>query len=353
MGNPFFTLLLYAVASLNSIDRAPVNHRPRVSVVMSVFNNAAFLPAAIESILAQSFTDFEFLILNDGSTDSSQAVIDRFAAADPRIRPLHQDNRGLVASLNRLVKEARAPLLARMDGDDIALPERFERQLAFLAAHPDHGAVGTWAQDIDEQGRPRASAGRDQPTSHAALLDQLEEGQLLCHPSVMMDRDLVLRVGGYRAAYPHCEDYDLWLRLSEHTLLCSIPERLLLYRHSDRQVSTQHVLAQQLGAAIAFAAHCERIAGRPDPTDGLSAPPPLDQLDALFDRPGLGRAIRARVAPRIVYSATALDGEGYGMLLDHLREGGARQGLWRTAARLVKMGQPARALRLAAALARR
>ena len=102
---------------------------PRLSVAMSVYNNAAYLPHAIESILAQTFADFEFMIVDDGSTDESGAIIDRFASVDSRIRPIHQDNAGLIVSLNRMINRAQAPLIARMDGDDIALPERFARQV--------------------------------------------------------------------------------------------------------------------------------------------------------------------------------------------------------------------------------
>ncbi len=318
---------------------------------MSVFNAGRHLRQAIESVLAQSFADFEFLIVNDGSTDGSGAVIDAYAARDARIRAIHQDNRGLVASLNLLLAQAQAPLIARMDGDDVALPARFERQLAFMAGHPDHGVVGSWAACIDEHGAPRAELCRDQPTSHEALVQQLETGPHLCHPSVLMRRDVVRSAGGYRAAFKHCEDYDLWLRLSERTRLCSIPERLLQYRHSDAQVSTRHIVAQATGVAIAWAAHEARIAGQPDPTDGLDALPPIDELDALFGRPGVSRAVRAKVARSILYSPLALRGDGFDLLLSHLREAGEKDGLWRTVGRLIKFGAPARALRLAAALA--
>lgn len=319
---------------------------------MSVFNNAPYLGLAIESILAQTVGDFEFLIVDDGSTDGSGAIIDAFAARDGRIRAIHQENRGLVASLNRLVNESRCELIARMDGDDIALPDRFEWQLAFLAANPDHGVVGTWTADIDKTGKPYPLTGEDQPTDYATFLAWLETGPLLCHPSVIMRRDLVQAVGGYHPAYKHCEDYDLWLRLAERTRICSIPERLLLYRHTSSQVSSKHVVVQQVGAAVAVEAHRRRVAGLPDPTEHLTDLPPLDDLDALFGQPGLGREIRAKVAPGILYSPTALRGEGYDMVMTHVREGGDRSGLWRAAARLLKLGEPARALRLAAALAR-
>jgi len=324
--------------------------QPRLSVAMAVYNNAPFLAEAIESILAQTMGDFEFLIVNDGSTDGSTAIIDSYAERDRRIRPIHQANRGLVASLNLMIDEARAPLIARMDGDDISLPERFERQIAFMDANPDYGVVGTSTHDIDEHGR--LSLNEDfHPLDHDAFLAALENGPWLCHPSVVMRRDVVRAAGGYRAAFRHCEDYDLWLRLSETTRLCTIPDRLFHYRRSPNQVSSAHVLEQLSGAAIAYAAHIEREAGRPDPTEGLDRLPPIDRLDALFGREGVARAVRAKVAPRIVWSELALRGEGFPLLLAHIEDGGDRAGLWRTALRLIKLGEPRRAARLALTLA--
>lgn len=326
---------------------------PRITVAMSVYNTAPYLALSIESILAQSLADFEFLIVDDGSSDGSGKIIDDFAARDPRIRPIHQPNRGLVFSLNRMIGEARAPVIARMDADDIALPHRFERQLAFLDANPDHGVVGAWAACIDEKGDPRPESCPDHPTSHEAFLEKLETGPLLCHPAVMMRSDVVRAAGGYHRAYRHCEDYDLWLRLSERTRICSLAERLILYRHSDSQVSSRHVVAQQIGAAIAWEAHKERLAGRRDPTEHLDELPPIEQLDALFGRDGVSRAVRSKVAPGLVYSPVAMRGAGFDMLMEHVNEGGSRDGLWRTAARLVRIGEAKRALRLAAALASR
>jgi glycosyltransferase involved in cell wall biosynthesis len=330
---------------------------PKISVAMSVYNNARFLAEAIESILAQTAGDFEFLIVNDGSSDGSGDIIDSFAERDSRVRAFHQENRGLIFSLNRLLDEARAPLIARMDGDDIALSQRFERQLAFLESHPDHGVVGTWTVSVDEHGRervpaPGATPNPDHPTSHEGFLAALKTGPLLCHSSVMMRADIVRSIGGYHAAFHHCEDYDLWLRLSERTRLCSLPERLLLYRCSESQVSSVHILAQKIGAAIAFQAHCERAAGRPDPTEGFERLPPLEDVDRLFGRKGLREQICAQVAPEIIHSPVALRSAGYDLLLEYVRRGGSHEGLWRTVARLVKLGEPARALGLASALAR-
>ncbi|SMF69799.1 glycosyltransferase family 2 protein [Allosphingosinicella indica] len=323
---------------------------PRISVAMGAYNAQPYLAEAIESILSQTFGDFEFLIVNDGSTDGSGDVIDAYAARDPRVRALHQPNAGLVASLNRAIDEARAPLIARMDADDISLPDRFEKQLAFMAANPDYGVVGTATDDIDEQGRITRNLDYH-PLDHESFLEALDGRPLICHPSVIMHRDVLVAVGGYRRAFVHCEDYDLWLRLSQHTRICSIKDRLFQYRRSWTQVSTAFNVQQQIGAAVAFFAHQERIAGRPDPTEGLDKLPPIDALDDLFGRPGVAQAVRARVAPNLLHSGEALRSDGFDLLLRHIADGGARDGLWRTTARLMKLREPKRAARLAIALA--
>ena len=250
---------------------------PALSVAMSVYNGETHLGLAIESILAQTFTDFEFLILNDGSKDQTKSIIDIYAARDPRVRAIHRDNRGLVVSLNQLVEESRAPLIARMDADDICLPDRFAKQMAFLAANPDHGVIGTWTTDIDEHGKPYPIIGDDHPTDHDAFIAGIGNGPMLCHPSVIMRRDLVLSVGGYHGAFKHCEDFDLWLRLAGITKMCSLPERLVRYRHWPNQVSNRHAYVQQVGAVISLLAYQERVAGRPDPTATIDNLPPLDK----------------------------------------------------------------------------
>ncbi len=326
---------------------------PAISVAMSVYNNEPYLPAAIESVLAQDFGDFEFLILNDGSKDGSREVIDGYAAKDSRIRPIHRENKGLIASLNEIIDNARAPLIARMDGDDMSKPNRFSHQLAFLEANPDHGVVGTWMDVIDEHGEPWPERQAEYPITHDGFMAAIGKGRLISHPSVIMRRDLVRKVGGYRAMYRHCEDIDLWLRLSEITRICSIAEPLYVYRRYDMQVSYHHSSTQRLGAAIALLAHEARLEGRPDPTGTLDKMPSLDQLDMLFGKKGLDRALRAHVAPGLLHDEDALVGADYAMLLDFVREGGQCEGLWRTVPRLLRVGRPGRALMLAAALARR
>jgi hypothetical protein len=133
----------------------------------------------------------------------------------------------LVRSLSQLFAEARAPLVARFDADDICMPERLERQVAFLAANPDHGLVACETTFIDAAGAPAGNAPIRRPHDHDAILAVLEAGPILCHSAVMVRTDLVRAAGGYREAYVHAEDYDLWLRLAGQTRMANLPEYLL------------------------------------------------------------------------------------------------------------------------------
>ena len=323
---------------------------PKLTVAMSVYNNAPYLAEAMDSILRQSFTDFEFLIVNDGSTDGSGAVIDAYALRDPRIRVIHQDNRGLVVSLNRLFAEASAAWVARMDGDDVALPERLAAQWDFVSANPGHGVVGTFSYLIGPDSQPLGKSGGHKPVTHDDLCAHLEDGPLFVHASVMIAREAMLGVDGYHPAYKHCEDHDLWLRLAEHTRLANLPEELLAYRVYPEQVSHRHLVEQAANAAISWQARLERVAGRPDPTAGLDEMPPLSELDALFGRTGVAAYVRAKVVNRMLFAPDALSGEGFGILLDYIGEAGAEPRTWRAAARILRSGHPAKAAAVAHAL---
>lgn len=320
----------------------------RLSVCMSVFNNAPFLDQAVESILGQSMTAFEFVIIDDGSTDGSTAILRRHAARDPRIRLIEQENCGLVPSLNRAVDTARAPWIARMDGDDVALPDRFARQIAFLEAHPDHAAVGCQLELIDEAGATLRTA-VEYPLTPDAFVAALEHRPSLSHPAAMLSRDAILVVGGYRALYRHCEDYDLWLRLAERYPMANLDAILLRYRHNPDQVSQRHLLQQKTGAAIAWEAYRERLAGGPDPLAAYDVLPPIADLDRVFGRTGVAARVRAKVTDEILYDAPALAG-AVPLLIAHARDGGERGRLWRAALRLARHDQPGAGARLAAGL---
>jgi len=331
---------------------------PRISVALSVYNAERFLAEAIESILAQTFADFEFLILDDGSGDSSRAIAQGYAQRDSRIRLIARENRGLIKSLNQLIDEARAPLIARMDADDIAKPERFARQLAWLEQNPNYGVVGTWSEDVDEHGRPlglsngeNARKLENYPVTHEDFMAAVKTGdRLICHPTVIAHKDVLQKVGGYHAAFKHCEDLDLWLRLANETRIGNVPERLLCYRHNPQQVSSRHITEQLINATIANIAYEERAAGRPDPTASLAVLPPLSDLNILFGRDDVVARIQEMAAMTLRHSRTAMGDNGFNLVLDYIRNGGSHHQMWRTVARLATFGTPSRALRLAGAL---
>jgi glycosyltransferase involved in cell wall biosynthesis len=322
---------------------------PAISVAMSAYNAGPYLGEAIRSILRQSVSDFEFLILDDGSTDNTLSVAESYAAMDARIRVISRENRGLVFSLNQLLDEARAPLIARMDADDTCHPERFSRQMAFLASNPDHGLIGCDCTNIGPDGASLERPELRRPEHFADLQANFETGPLILHNGVIYRRDLVRQVGGYRAAYAHAEDYDLWLRLSQVTKLANLPDNLVAYRIYPDQVSNRHLVEQARNAAIAWLAHKLRMRGQADPTDAARKLPQDGELDALF---GAGSAayVRRRVVERALYAPVALFSDGWQMLLDHVHDQGANGELWRLAMRMLKSGMPLHAGRLGMAL---
>jgi glycosyltransferase involved in cell wall biosynthesis len=215
---------------------------PHVSVIMPVYNAETHLTQAIDSILNQSFRDFEFVVIDDGSTDTSQAILKAIADRDRRLVIYTQPNRGLIASLNEGWKIARGTYIARMDADDISLPRRLEKQVAYLDRNRDVGIVGTWIQDIGRSGE--AGPVWPLPTSPGTIPWFLMFGNCMAHPSVMMRREVVAKLG-YRTAAIHVEDYDLWMRASAVTRLANIPEVLLKYRVLSHSVSSRNLLLQE------------------------------------------------------------------------------------------------------------
>ncbi len=220
---------------------------PRVSVLMPAFNAERFLGDAIESILSQSFDDFEFLIYDDGSTDATARIAGSYAARDPRIRILSAENRGIAFALNALIAEARGEYLARMDADDISLPDRFEKQVAFLDTHPDCTMVGGQEEWMDEDGYligPRWA-----PTRHEDLEALLLRGKVrISHPTVMLRTTAVRQVGGYDKTLRSAQDFDLWLRLAEIGRLANLPDIVLRYRLAGDSISARKADEQKSNA---------------------------------------------------------------------------------------------------------
>jgi glycosyltransferase involved in cell wall biosynthesis len=204
--------------------------RPSVSVLMPTYNPGRYVSEAIESILTQTFTDFEFLIYVDGSTDGSPKVMQRYADTDSRIRLIVRPKAGIVRALNELLVQARGDLIARMDADDIALPVRLERQVAYLNDHPECVLVGSRVLVIDPDGSDLTVLGR--ALSHEQIVDDLlaNRGQMVYHPAVMYRRQIVMGLGGYDDRMVEAEDLDLFLRLAEVGRIINLSEPLLKYR---------------------------------------------------------------------------------------------------------------------------
>jgi glycosyltransferase involved in cell wall biosynthesis len=204
---------------------------------MSVYNELPYLSKAVQSVLDQTFEDFEFIIVNDGSTDGSGELLERFSVADKRIWLVHQENRGLPASLNRGLRMAEGRYVARMDADDISHPERFKRQVRFLDTNPQIGIVGTQIEKMDSQDRVRWKW--SPPTHPDVIAWRLFFDTCFCHPTVMARRSLLEELGGYAEWAEVGQDYELWTRAVLETRLANLPSRLYkARRHGDSATVT-------------------------------------------------------------------------------------------------------------------
>jgi glycosyltransferase involved in cell wall biosynthesis len=208
---------------------------PKISVVMSVYNTGGFVREAVDSVFAQSFGDFEFIIIDDGSKDDSLAQLK--SIADPRIRLIEQENRGLVAALNRGIQHATGQYIARMDGDDRCEPDRFATQVRYLDNNPDIALVGGSIATMDETGNPLAPCVRF-PQTHEQIWAGI--GRLpwvFCHPAVMYRRAAAMNVGLYKPDFAHCEDTEFFARLMTRYRAANLPQVMLKYRLCRSAVS--------------------------------------------------------------------------------------------------------------------
>lgn len=237
--------ILHARAQLYAQQRSPA-----VSVVMPVYNGERYLKEAIDSILGQTFWGFEFIIVNDGSTDRTGELLRSYS--DPRLVVIDQSHQGIGAALNRGIQYARGKYIARMDADDVSHPRRLQCQVEFLERHPDVALLGTSTYRIDANGQ--ICSLWIHPTSDTDIKRELPYGNQFCHSSVMFRRAVLSRVGGYRKH--RAEDYDLWLRISERytvanleaplqRIRCSGSEHTALYRVEIQQEALKRYLQGQ------------------------------------------------------------------------------------------------------------
>lgn len=211
------------------------SERPFISVLLPVYNGADYLEEAIESILNQTYKNFEIIIINDGSTDDSVSIVKQFN--DTRVRYYEQENHGLAYTLNRAIKLSRGKYLARQDQDDISLPERFEKQIAFMEAHPKVGMIGTWASILENKNLPKRS--HKHSSSSLILKFELLFNNPFVHSSILIRKQALDEVGAYSTdtSRQPPEDYELWSRIARKFEISNIPEILHIYRNVPNSMS--------------------------------------------------------------------------------------------------------------------
>ena len=220
---------------------------PAISVVMSVYNGETYLQAAIDSIFSQTFNDFEFLIINDGSTDNTRDILE--SLSDPRVRLFNQENIGLTKSLNRGVKQAKGRYIARMDADDISDPHRFEKQFDFLEKNSEYAVVGSFVKVIN--GRSKIVYTIEKPVGHNEIKEHLKQDNCIAHGSALFRKKCLFDVGLYDESIRTAQDYDLFLRLSEKYKLANLPEYLYGWRQHDQGISKKFSESQKYYVELA------------------------------------------------------------------------------------------------------
>jgi hypothetical protein len=282
---------------------------PRISVVMAVRNGERHLGASVPSILTQTFSEFELIVVDDGSTDATPEILAGWRG-EPRLRVLRQDAGGRPAALNAGIAIARAPLIARLDADDLALPTRLEHQHVFLAAHPDVVLLGGAVRFIDDDGAPFGE--HRYPLADRELRLALTLSTPFVHSAAVFRRAAFDAAGGYRPAFGDADDLDLWLRLAERGVLANLPEIVVAYRVHADQASVAGLEAQTYCAIAARLAARARARGAPDPFAETRAITP-EELPAVVSASEIAREqVRAalwlaRTLSRAAHPALAED----------------------------------------------
>jgi glycosyltransferase involved in cell wall biosynthesis len=234
-----------------------------ISVVMCAYNAERYIASAVESILAQTFSDFELLVVDDGSTDGTMTILRAYAARDGRVRVIEAAHQGISAAANRGVAEARRRWIARMDADDIALPNRLERQLAAAAAEPGVVLWGAYALHVNASGKVLGLS-RTGPTTVAqfhALWSRGEDGYVL-QPTWLVRKDVLVAAGGYDPRFECSEDLELLDRIAEFGPALTIPEPLVLYRVHAASVSMTRFVRMRYLARYVGERRRARLTGR-------------------------------------------------------------------------------------------
>lgn len=236
--------------------------KPAVSVLMPVFNGEKYLSEAIESILNQTFGDFELIIIDDGSTDGTAEILHEYAQHDDRIRIHHQDNHGIVFALNKGLELARGRFIARMDADDISLTGRFASQVKYLDSHPEISVLGGDARIIGQHGEIINNIHLSFAFEPLFIFWILLFENCITHSTVMMRTDAIKRLGGYDEKYLFAEDYYLWSRLPKENLICNLPEVVLFHRVHTGNVSQKNIEVQLVNSSLISQEYISKMVGK-------------------------------------------------------------------------------------------
>ncbi|MDR7666382.1 glycosyltransferase [Methanosarcina sp. Z-7115] len=200
---------------------------PKISVIMPVYKGDNYLSEAVDSILNQTFSDFEFIIICDDPTNKTRHVLDKYKQNDSRIRIYYQERQGLVNSLNKGISLAKGEYIARMDADDISLPARFERQVEFMDNNPEIGISGTWVRTVGDV----PGAIWKHPCDHETIKSRMLFETVIAHPSIIARKELFSKNGfAYMQDEVYAEDYGLWVRAAKVVKLANLPKILIHYR---------------------------------------------------------------------------------------------------------------------------
>jgi glycosyltransferase involved in cell wall biosynthesis len=256
-----------------------IRMNPVITVLLPVYNAEKYIESAVQSILNQTFRDFELIVINDGSTDQSLAILQKLAGKDARINLISRQNTGYVVALNEGLAKANGEFIARMDADDICLPARFEKQVAYLRANPDCVLLGTNVAQMDQAGSligpmPDIAYGHDN-INHALL----RRGWPIVHPAVMMRTSAVKTLGGYLVELCPNEDHDLFLKLGEVGRLENLPDILVHYRKHESSESAKKLDVTIMQVTRIIIDACRRR-GIPVPPEAQpTVKPPISKME--------------------------------------------------------------------------
>jgi len=268
---------------------------------MPVYNGEKYLAEAIESILTQTFADFEFVIVDDGSQDGSAAIIRDYAKRDERIRVIrHERNQGVTTARNSGIAASRGEFIAAMDHDDISLPQRLEKQVDFLQSHPDIGVVGTFLQSVSQE-MSRLHL-HEKPQQHALIVLRYSLGATpIAGPTIMVRRKTMLSVGGYEESIKVADDRDLFSRLFWQARFANLPEELYLHRRYDQQTSFKLLEERKREGFATRQRWLNRLWGEAPPAS-------IDRLERLRDGTKMGwreRRLLRRDVERLIDAMVA------------------------------------------------